>query len=260
MSEKACQNVLATWVGIINNIFFTIIKGIGGLISGSKSLLGDALHSASEIVSSVVKLITVKIANKPPDKEHTYRHGKAENVAAIIVALLLIVVRIEITISAGRVFLGDTPSAPGRIALIIIIISIVLKELLFQYKFRVGKKHNSTALIADAWHHRSASFSSIAVLFGFRLAMVGERFDYPMLIYGDAVAGIVVSIIVIKVGYDLAKEASGVMMEKVLDDEEIQDYVQAVYNISGVERIDQMLARTHGSYLIRSEERRVGKE
>jgi len=250
MSEKARPIVLATWVGIIVNIFLTIIKAIGGFISGSKALLADALHSASDIVSSVVILFAVKIANKPPDEEHPYGHGKAENIAAIIVALLLIVVGVEISISSIKVFFGEVPSAPTSIALIIVIISILLKELLFQYKIRVGKKHDSSALIADAWHHRSDSLSSIAVLIGVSCAMLGEKFGLDFLVYGDALAGVVVSVIVIKVGYGLAKEASGVMMEKVLHDEEIIPYVDAVYEIEGVKRIDQMLARTHGSYLI----------
>lgn len=250
MSEKGRPIVVATWVGIFVNILLTIIKGIGGFISGSKALLADALHSASDIVSSVVILFAVKIANKPPDKEHPYGHGKAENVAAIIVALLLIVVGVEISISSVKVFFGEIPKAPGSIAIIITIIAIVFKEALFQYKFFIGKKHNSSALIADAWHHRSDSLSSVAVLIGVSLAMVGERFNFPFLIYGDALAGIIVSAIVIEVGYELAKEASGVMMEQVLDDDDIKDYVDKVYNIDGVRRIDQMLARTHGSYLI----------
>lgn len=231
-------------------VFFTIMKAIGGMISGSKALLADALHSASDIVSSVVILFAVKIANKPPDEEHPYGHGKAENVAAIIVALLLIIVGIEISISSFKVFLGETPSAPTSIALMIVLASIVLKELLFQYKFRVGKRHKSSALIADAWHHRSDSLSSIAVLIGVSCAMMGEKFGIKALIYGDALAGIVVSAIVIKVGYDLAKEASGIMMEEVLHEEEITPYIKAVYKVKGVKRVDQMLARTHGRYLI----------
>src|SRR5699024_1500395 len=207
--------VLATWIGIIVNIILAILKAIGGFLSGSRALLADALHSASDIVSSVVILFTVKIANKPPDKEHPYGHGKAENIASIIVALLLIVVGIEISISSAKVFFGEVPTAPSQVALIIVTISILLKEGLFQYKIRVGKKYKSTALISDAWHHRSDSLSSIAALIGIGAAMLGEKWDIRFLIYGDAFAGIVVSLIVIKVGYGLAKDASNVMMEKV---------------------------------------------
>lgn len=242
--------IVATWIGIIINVLLTILKGIGGFISGSRALLADALHSASDIVSSVVILFAVKIANKPPDEEHPYGHGKAENVAAIIVALLLIVVGIEISISSIKIFFGERPSAPGSTALVIIIISIILKEGLFHYKYYVGKKYRSSALISDAWHHRSDSLSSIAALIGVGGAILGEKFNVPLLVYGDAAAGVIVSIIVIKIGYDLAKESSLIMMEKVLAKEDIQEFKKTVRSVEGVLRIDQMLARTHGSYVI----------
>lgn len=242
--------VVATWIGIIVNILLTILKSIGGVLSGSRALLADALHSASDIVSSVVILFAVKIANKPPDKEHPYGHGKAENIASIIVALLLIVVGFEISISSIKILFGEVPTAPTGIALVIVGISIVLKEGLFQYKYRIGKKYKSTALISDAWHHRSDSLSSIAALFGIGAAMLGERFDISFLIYGDAFAGIVVSIIVIKVGYGLAKDSSNVMMEKVLPEKDIQHFYKTVESVPGTLRIDQIYARTHGSYVI----------
>src|SRR5699024_5953836 len=114
-----------------------------------------------------------KIAMKPPDQEHPYGHGKAENIASIIVALLLILVGVEISISSLKIFWGEMPSAPRKLALYAIILSIVIKELLFQYKYRVGKKYRSAALISDAWHHRSVTLSSIAALVGVGAAMTG---------------------------------------------------------------------------------------
>src|SRR5690625_451341 len=132
MDKNSSKIIIATWVGIIVNGLLTVLKAVGGFMSGSKALLADALHSASDIVGSIVILFAVRIANKPPDKEHPYGHGKAENVASIIVALLLIVVGIEISISSIRVLASGTPpTAPGRIALIIIGISIIVKEALF---------------------------------------------------------------------------------------------------------------------------------
>lgn len=240
----------ATWIGIFANLFLAIIKGLGGFLSGSKALIADALHSASDIVSSVVILFAVRISNKPPDKEHPYGHGKAENIASIIVSLLLIVVGIEISISSIKVLFGQNPLAPTQLALFIIVFSIILKEILFQYKMRLGKKYKSTALISDAWHHRSDSLSSLAVLIGVGAAILGEKFELPLLIYGDSIAGIVVSIIVIKVGYDLAKEASLVILEKVLSDEDISKYHKTLLSIKGINHIDELLARTHGSYVI----------
>src|SRR5699024_10733437 len=117
--------VVATWVGIIVNTLLAIITALGGLLSGSLALMAEALHSTTDIVGPVVILYAVKIANKPPDEEHPYGHGKAENIASIIVALLLMVVGVEISISSIKVFFGDIPPAPGKIALFILITAIV---------------------------------------------------------------------------------------------------------------------------------------
>src|SRR5699024_12631096 len=120
-----------------------------------------------------------------------------ENIACIMVALLLVMVGIEIICSSFKVLLGEMPKAPGKLALIILIISIVMKEVLFQYKYRLGKKDNSTALVSEAWHHRSDALSSLAATAAVGLAVAGASFNIPLLIYGDSVAGIGVSIMVI---------------------------------------------------------------
>lgn len=251
MREKNVQAIIfATWVGIIVNLILAVIKAVGGILSGSRALLADALHSASDVVGSVVVLFAVRIANKPPDEEHPYGHGKAENIASIIVAILLVVVGIEITISSIKVFFGETPTAPAMLAIVILAVSILIKEGLYHYKKILGIKYNSPALIAEAWHHRSDSLSSIAALVGVGLSMLAEKFNWGLLIYGDAIAGIIVSIIVIKVGYDLIKNSATVILEKVLPNEEIQIYKKTVRAVDGVKRIDQLLARTHGSYII----------
>jgi len=250
MKENARAVVVATWVGIIVNTLLAIMKGIGGVLSGSKALLADALHSASDIVGSIVVLLAVKIAHKPPDAEHPYGHGKAENIASMIVAILLIIIGAEVGYASIKVFFGETPTPPGKLALGIIILSILIKEALFHYKYRLGKKYNSTALITEAWHHRSDSLSSLAALFGIGAALLGAYLNISWLAYGDAASGLAVSLIVIKVGYSLAKDSSLVIMEKVLDKEAIQPYIDTACNVDGVKRIDMMHARTHGSYIV----------
>lgn len=241
---------IATWVGIIVNAFLTIIKAIGGFLSGSKALIADALHSASDIVGSIVVLFAVRIANKPPDEEHPYGHGKAENIASIIIAILLIIVGVEISISSVKVFFSPRPEAPTNLAMFILMASIIIKEILFYYKLYLGKKYSSSALISEAWHHRSDSLSSLAALIGVGLAIMGEKFGIKFFVYGDAVAGIIVSIIVMKVGYDLIKNSATIILEKVLSEEEIEHYKDTVLRVDGVMRVDELLARTHGRYII----------
>src|SRR5699024_11958795 len=109
------------------NLLLSILKAVGGVLSGSRALLADALHSASDVLSSFVILFGVKIANKPPDEVHPYGHGKAENIASIIVAIFLIVFGIVISISSIKVFYGIVPPAPSILALFILLISIGLK-------------------------------------------------------------------------------------------------------------------------------------
>src|SRR5690625_2308686 len=237
--ENTRPIIVATWVGIIVNIFLAIIKAIGGIVSGSRALIADALHSTTDIIGSVVILFAVKIANKPPDEEHPYGHGKAENIASIIVALLLIVVGVEISISSIKVFFGDIPKAPGQLAIYILVAAIIIKEILFYYKYFLGKKYNSVALISEAWHHRSDSLSSFAALVGVGLAILGEYLQIEFLIYGDAIAGIIVSIIVIKVGYNLAKDSANVVLEQVLDKEDIKKYEEKIGRASCRERVEE---------------------
>src|SRR5690625_7414977 len=163
MQKNTKSIIVATWVGIIVNILLTIIKTVGGIVSGSRALIADALHSASDIVGSIVILFAVKISVKPADAEHPYRHGKAENIASIIIALLLLAVGIEISISSVNVFFGEKPVAPGMLALIVIILSILIKEALFHYKYRLGKKYQTTAFISECMDYGSDSLTSVSV-------------------------------------------------------------------------------------------------
>lgn len=244
------QIVFATWLGIFVNVLLTLAKAVVGFLAHSQALLADAAHSASDIVGSIISLFGVKIANNPPDEDHPYGHGKAEHVASIVVALLLVLVGFQIAISSIRLLFGGPPAAPGQIVLPVIIASIVIKEILFHFKLHLGRKHSSSILITEAWHHRSDAFSSAAALVGVGVALLGERFDIPILLYGDAAAGIAVSIIIVNVGFQLARQSSSVVMEEVLDETEVQKYTNTALLIDGVVRIDQLHARSHGRYLV----------
>lgn len=240
----------ASWVGIIANVFLSVLKGIAGWISGSRALIADAAHSASDVGSSVAVLAGVSFANKPPDKEHPYGHGKSENIATIIVSMLLIVVGIEIAWSSIKIFWGERPSAPTGLALLVTVFAIVSKELLFQYKKRLGKRINSPALTADAWHHRSDSLSSIGVLLGVGGATLGEFININGLVYLDPVASIVVALFIISLGYKMARESFDIVLENVLSEEESKRFIRTVENVPGVIKVDKLLARVHGAYVV----------
>ena len=244
------QAILATWIGIAVNIFLTILKGFVGFITDSRALLADAAHSASDIISSIAVLAGLKIAQRPPDSEHPYGHGKAENIATIIVGLLLIIVGIEIAISSVSVFWQDRQPPGSLLALSVVLFSIVIKEILYQYKMRLGKRINSPSLIAEAWHHRSDAISSLVALVGIGLALLGSTFGISQLTYFDPIAGVIISLFVIKTGATLGFQAAQIMMEKVLDPEETEPYLEAVLDVTGIKRVDTLHARSHGSYVI----------
>lgn len=250
MSKRFKQAERATWIGIVANVALTVLKGIAGYVGGSRALIADAAHSASDVVSSIAVLVGIRAAQKPPDREHPYGHGKAESVAALVVAIILMIVGVEIIKDSLTVLFAATVNAPSSIAIIALLLSILTKEILFQYKYRLGKKLNSPALMAEGWHHRSDVFSSLAALLGVGGAMLGGYLGISWMIYLDPLFGIVVSLLVMRVGYQLARVSILVMLEQVVDEEHRQRYIHTASQVSGVQRIDELIARTHGHYVV----------
>lgn len=250
VKDERYQKVqFAAWVGIIGNIILALIKGIVGWLAGSRALVADAVHSASDVVGSVAVLIGVRAAKLPPDEDHPYGHGKAESIAAIIVAVLLFMVGFEIALSAIKSF-NEPVAVPGVIAIYAVIFSIVVKELMFRYKYHLGKKYRSEALMTDAWHHRSDVFSSIAALVGIGASIVGGYIGIPWLVYADPLAGLFVSILIIKMAWGLGKQSIHNAMDHVLHDEDTEEMRNSALAVEGVLKIDEFLAREHGHYVI----------
>lgn len=237
------------WVGIVGNIILTILKGYVGFIANSRALIADAVHSASDIVGSVAVLIGVRAAKLPPDDDHPYGHGKAENIAAVIVSVLLLLVGVEIAMSAIKAF-SEPIEVPKVIAIYVVIFSIVAKELMFRYKYNLGKKYNSDALITDAWHHRSDVFSSIAALIGIGASVLGGYLEIPWLVYADPLAGAFVALLIIKMSWDLGKQSIHNTLDHVLHEEDTIEMKAATAAIPGVIQIDEFYAREHGFYVI----------
>lgn len=249
-NDRFAKAQFATILGIIVNIFLTIIKAVAGLMANSRALIADAFESAADIISSLTVLIGIRAARKPPDSEHPYGHGKAENVASLIVAILLIIVGFEIVIQSIQAVWIEDKESTGILALYVIIFTIIIKEILFQYKFRLGKKINSPAVIADAWHHRSDAISSIIALVGVGLTIIGDKMDISYLQNFDPIAGAIIGVIVMWMGFKIGRDAVNVTLETVLSSEETVPFKETTLNVEGVKRIDALKARTHGSYVI----------
>lgn len=239
----------AAWVGIIGNIILAIVKAIIGLMSNSKALIADAAHSASDVIGSVVVLIGVRAAKMPPDRDHPYGHGKAESVAAIIVAVLLFIVGFEIAVRAVHSFF-EPVVVPKMMAIYAVLFSIIVKEAMFRYKHYLGNKYKSEALVTDAWHHRSDVFSSLAALVGIGAALLGGYLNITWLVYGDAVASAFVAILIAKMAWSLGQQSIHNALDHVLHDEDTVEMKRAAQEVDGVMNIDEFHAREHGHYVI----------
>ncbi|MBM7605784.1 cation diffusion facilitator family transporter [Metabacillus crassostreae] len=247
--DRFKQAEFAAMIGVVGNIILAIIKGVVGVISDSRALIADAVHSASDVAGSLAVFIGVRAAKQPPDEDHPYGHGKAESIAAIIVAVLLFLVGLEIGKSSIEAFFHEI-EAPKLLAIYAVILSIVVKEWMFRYKFKLGKRIKSDAIIANAYEHRSDVYSSIAALIGIGAAIVGQKIGIDWLVYADPVAGLFVAILVIKMAWKLGSESIHTTLDHVLHDEDITELKDTVSQISGIKKIDELFAREHGHYVI----------
>lgn len=251
MSEQRFKQAeFAAWVGIVGNAILAVIKAVVGIMASSKALIADAAHSASDVAGSGAVLLGLKAAKQPPDRDHPYGHGKAEPIAAIIVSVLLIIVGVEVAIGAIESISAGVEEAPKAFAIAAILLSIVAKEAMFQYKIRLGKKLRSQALVANAWEHRSDVYSSAAALIGVAGAVLGAYFGVAWMVYLDPIAGLIVSGLVVRMGIKLIKESIHSTMDHVLHEDEAEPLKQTAARVPGVIGIDELRAREHGHYVI----------
>ncbi|MCT4595524.1 MAG: cation diffusion facilitator family transporter [Anaeromicrobium sp.] len=227
-------------ITIALNIILTIIKVMAGLRGNSSAMVADGLHSLSDVITSIGIIISLFISSKPRDEEHPYGHEKAESIASFLLALVLVVTGAQIGYHSIKTIIHKTYAEPEFYTIIVGIISVLIKE--YQYRITMGaaKKINSNAMMSDAWHHRSDAFSSIAALIG----IIGSRLGYA---YLDPVAGIIVSVIVVKVGIELLLQAVHELMDGSIDEKEIEEIKDKVMEIKGVRNINQLRGRKHGS-------------
>jgi cation diffusion facilitator family transporter len=251
LTEDRFKNVeFAAWVVIAGNIALALLKGIIGIKANSRALIADAVHSASDAAGSFAVLIGVRAAKLPHDEVHPYGHGKAKSIASIIVSVILLFAGIEIGISAFKSLLYGVDAAPKSYALIAIGISIVVKEIMFRYKFKIAKKLGSGALNANVLEHRSDVYSSIAALMGVLGAILGTYWSLPFFYYFDPTAALFVSLLVLKMGYNLVMEAIRHTLDQELHQEDAVDLISTVQRVKGVIAVDDLRAKVQGHYVI----------
>lgn len=239
----------AAMVGVVGNIILAALKWSIGIYANSKALVADAVHSASDVAGSLAVYIGLRAAKAPPDEDHPYGHGKAESIAAIIVAVLLMLVGVEIGRSAIESFFQPI-EAPKSIAIAAVVVSIIVKEGMFRYKYKLGKQLNSDALIVNAYEHRSDVYSSLAALVGISAAVIGGKLGIGWLEYADPVTGLLVAVFILKMAWTLGKESIHNTLDHVLHEEDTEEFKTVVRSIPEVMKLDELHAREHGHYVI----------
>ena len=231
--EKEIYKV--TLVGSAGNVALLTFKFIAGVMGHSSAMIADAVHSLSDFITDVIVLAFVHVSAKPQDKDHDYGHGKYETFATFIIGLALIAAATGIIVSGVAKLIdwadGKQLAAPGWLALAAAIISILVKEILYHYTVRSGKRLDSQALVANAWHHRSDALSSIGTTVGIGGAiLLGNRWTVL-----DPLASVVVGAMLVKVSVDLMRSSVGELTESSLSGEieqEIEDIIRSFPDVS----------------------------
>ena len=223
-----------SYISILGNVLLSVFKLMAGIFAHSGAMISDAVHSASDVFSTFVVMIGIKISARASDKEHPYGHERMECVAAIVLATILCITGLGIGKNAiAKLQDGNDAGMviPGILALVAAIVSIVVKEAMFWYTRGAAKKIDSGALMADAWHHRSDALSSVGALVGILFARNG----YPVM---DAVASLIICVFIVKASYDIFKDAVDKMVDKACDEEterELKNFVEAQPGVLGVD-------------------------
>lgn len=236
-SNKRIRGV--THLGIVVNIVLSAIKMTVGLAAGSMALVADGIHSISDMATDMVVLIGVYFGSKKPDTEHQYGHGKIETFSAIGIALVLVAVGLGMIYKAAINIVGSEPAKPGMFVVVVALFSILAKELLYQVTKKVAVAVHSTALYANAWHHRSDALSSVVVVVG----LVSVMFGFG---YGDRIAAIVVGFMIVLVGARVIASNLQELIDIAVDESTISQIKQIIDSEEQIHQWHKLRTRTVG--------------
>lgn len=249
MSRNGEISKVTLW-GAAANIALAAFKLFAGLLGRSSAMMADALHSLSDLVSDVVVLVMVRVSSKEKDRTHEYGHGKFETIATAFVAFLLFLVGIKMIaegVSKVRfVIRGGSIDSPGMISLVAALVSITVKEILFQWTARVGRRNDSPAVVANAWHHRTDALSSVAAAMGIGLALLlGGRWTVldPLVCCG-------ISLFIFYIALKMFLPALNELTEGSLPEDTEQEIKAIISSVDGVQDVHAMKTRRMGPSMI----------
>jgi len=231
-----------TWLGLWANVGLFVAKTVAGLLGRSQVLLADGIHSLSDLVSDFVTLVALRLGRKPSDRMHNYGHGKIEDLAAFVMGIFLFAVTGGIIWRALGILRAGRSPERSLWLVAVALASVIVKEALFRVTLRVGEAEQSSTLVANAWHHRSDAFSSLATLFGTGLFYLSARFTWA-----DAASAIVVAILVGKAAWTIVRAAARDLVDTAPDEKQISKFRKRILEIDGVSG----LARIRGRFYSR---------
>ncbi len=239
-AERHRVGLIESWVSIVGNILLTLLKAVFGLLTNSIALVADAVHSASDIFSSLVVLIGFSLARRKPDPEHPHGHGRVEYLAGLIIAVMLVGAGVAFAYSSYTRLAENIYAQASIPAIAAVIFAILTKEFMFYFSDRLSKLIDSEALAGDAWHHRSDSLSSVLVL----IALIGSYMGMPAL---DAYFGFAVSAFIIYAGYKIARQSCSRLLGKAPDLELQNGVVSCAGEVEGVLDAHDLEIHDYGS-------------
>lgn len=247
MDTRENEIYKVTIIGSIVNAILVAIKFAAGILGHSSALVADAVHSLTDFVTDIIVLIFVRISSKPRDEEHGYGHGKFETLATMIIGVILAFTGIGLAVNGVRLILsgleGSVLPEPNIIALGVAAISIISKEVLYRYTVKQGKELGSDAVIANAWHHRSDAISSLGTLAGIGGAMaLGPSWRIL-----DPIASVVVSLFIIKAGYDIIRPAMNELLDSSLPKDQTEELKRIITDVPGIDGFHNLRSRKIGN-------------
>ena len=239
LNQQKQIDVVTGW-GMIINIFLAVLKIIFGVIINSVALIADGVHSFSDLFTDVVVIIASRASKRPPDATHPYGHGKIETIGSVVIGIVLLVIGGGIGWTAIIAMINQQMNFPGPIVVIIAFLSVVSKEVLFHVTRKIAMQIHSTSLYANAWHHRSDALSSLAVILGGGLSLIGFG-------YGDHLAGLVVGMMVMAVAGKIIFDALKELSEHALDEEVLEKIKDILNNYEDICQWHKLRTRKIGS-------------
>ncbi|MGD2174172.1 MAG: cation diffusion facilitator family transporter [Candidatus Brocadiaceae bacterium] len=233
-----------TWIGLAVNLLLAALKLAGGILGASQVVIADAVHSLSDSSTDVAILVGVRYWSRPPDRDHPHGHRRIEAVITVGIGLLLAVIAVGLSVNAVTSVRREHLSTPGLIAVGAATVSIISKELLYRWTVHVGRRVESSAVLANAWHHRSDALSSVPAV----LAVAGARL-HPSLAFLDHLGAVVVSVFIFRAGIQIALPALKELVDAGASAEELDGIRDTAFSVPGVRAVHAIRARRLGNRL-----------